>query len=306
MTKTSTLSPHPLVSIITPSYNQGAYIAETIHSVRSQTYAHIEHIVIDAVSTDGTLAILEEAALRGRIRFVSEPDQGMYSAINKGLGLATGDVLAYLNSDDLYLPWSVEAAVSRLTGDATLGFVYGDVINFDDGTHLGRLHAAPPFHHGRLVRRGFLYQPTVFWTREVAREYGVFDETLHFIADCDYWMRIGHRTRGVKIPEIMAFERNHPAAKRYASTQAMDLELEQVRRRHGAPGNRPEQTVDRFYYYVWRVWFTMLCALRRLRLLPRRRSAYQHGFGPARPSAWRLFMTLVPLVGQRVKWNIEV
>src|SRR4029079_2623963 len=98
----------PLVSVVTPTLNQARFLERTLASVRGQTYPNIEHIVVDGGSTDGALEILERERRAGTLRTTSGPDAGMYDAVNKGLGMATGEVLAYLNSDDAWLPWAVE------------------------------------------------------------------------------------------------------------------------------------------------------------------------------------------------------
>ncbi len=117
----------PLVSIVTPTRDQGPYIEQTLRSVAGQTYPRIEHIVVDGGSTDGTHAILaRHAAARGLVWW-SEPDDGMYQAVNRGFARANGEILAYINSDDLYFPWSVEVAVRALQAGPDL--VYGDALH---------------------------------------------------------------------------------------------------------------------------------------------------------------------------------
>ena len=106
----------PLVSIVTPTLNQGDFIEDTLRSVREQTYDAIEHIVVDGGSTDRTTAILKEHAVAGRLTWTSGPDTGMYDAVNRGLARSRGDILAYLNSDDLLLAWAVQAVVDRSSG----------------------------------------------------------------------------------------------------------------------------------------------------------------------------------------------
>ena len=101
----------PLVSIVTPTLNQAEYLGRTLGSVRRQTYPRIEHFVVDGGSTDATLHVLRAAESSAGMRWVSEPDDGMYDAINKGISRTTGEIVGYLNSDDLYFPWAVEAAV---------------------------------------------------------------------------------------------------------------------------------------------------------------------------------------------------
>ena len=111
----------PLVSIITPSLNQARFLDDTLRSVRDQTYPHIEHIVIDGGSTDGTVEMLARNLCDERFRWLSEPDDGMYWAVNKGLRMASGSIVAYLNADDVFLPWSVAAAVDFLRISAGRG-----------------------------------------------------------------------------------------------------------------------------------------------------------------------------------------
>jgi Glycosyl transferase family 2 len=116
----------PLVSIITPVLNRVETMGVCLASVTRQTYRPIEHIVVDGGSTDGTLDLLREYRAPHLFHWVSEPDNGMYEAINKGIAISRGEVLAYLNSDDLYLPWSVEVAVRALQQPG-IELVYGDL-----------------------------------------------------------------------------------------------------------------------------------------------------------------------------------
>ena len=121
------LSEETLVSIVTPTLNRADSIGDVLASVAAQTHGSIEHIIVDGGSTDGTVEVVERFSRTARypIRWISEPDTGMYDAINKGLRMARGDVVAYLNSDDLYFPWSVETAVRTLQEGCD--FVFGDV-----------------------------------------------------------------------------------------------------------------------------------------------------------------------------------
>ncbi len=222
----------PLVSIVTPSFNQGAYIEQTILSVRQQSYQHIEHIIVDGGSTDDTLDVIRRHEGTYDMRWISEPDGGMYEAINKGLRMARGEVLAYLNTDDRYFPWTVKVAVRALAENPDVGFVFGDVLQVEDESDAGKLLLYPPFWLGHIRRFGFLGQPTVFWRRAVFEEYGGFDESLQFVADCEYWMRIGERYRARKLDEMLAIVRDHPEAKRFAQMEALSKELNEVRPRY--------------------------------------------------------------------------
>ena len=225
------MASRPLVSVVTPSLNQAAYIVQTIRSVRSQSYDNIEHIVVDGGSTDGTVEIL--AGLEGfpAFRWASEPDRGMYDAINKGLGRARGEILAYLNSDDLYPPWAVERVVDFFAGHPDVDLVYGDYIRLDEAG--GRMLLLQPPYDARYIRRsGFIPQPTTFWRRAVWEAIGGFDTTLQFVGDCDYWIRAGRRFGIVKLDEVLAFDRIQPGAKRSMDDGALRRELDRVRTRY--------------------------------------------------------------------------
>jgi glycosyltransferase involved in cell wall biosynthesis len=227
------MSERPLVSIVTPSLDQAGTIAQTLQSVREQTYPSIEHIVVDGGSTDGTLDILREAG--SAIRWSSEPDSGMYAAINKGLSRANGEILAYLNTDDSYFPWTVETAVAALEAHPDAGFVFGDLlVLWADGSLQLDFHS--PFRLAYLRRHAFLAQPTVFFRREVWRQAGPFDESLQLLGDCEYWMRIAERFPGRKVNEVLALQREHPAAKRYTHRELLARELAEIRARYPWPG----------------------------------------------------------------------
>lgn len=139
----------PLVSVVTPTLNRRELLAETVASVSAQSYPHLEHIVVDGGSTDGTVEML--ASMAG-IRWLSEPDGGMYEAVNKGLRLAIGDT--YLNSDDQYLPWTVETVVEAFARYPDADFIYGDALNINATGRL-KLNLQPPFSADYVRRYGF-------------------------------------------------------------------------------------------------------------------------------------------------------
>ncbi len=229
------MSDLPLVSVVTPSLDQAATIAEALRSVREQTYPRVEHLVVDGGSTDGTLEILRSSTGEGSLRWTSEPDSGMYDAINKGLAASSGEILAYLNTDDAWFPWTVEVAVEELRRRPDAGFVFGDLVVREPSGAM-RLDLQPPFRLAYLRRHGFLPQPTVFLRREVWEQEGPFDDSLQLLGDCEYWMRIGERFPGRKIDEVLALQRDHPAAKRFAQGDALAAELAEIRGRYPKPG----------------------------------------------------------------------
>lgn len=182
--------PAPRVSIITPSYNQGGFIKATIASVLGQDYPSLEYWVVDGGSTDNTLAVLQSIQ-DPRLHWVSEPDNGQSSAINKGLRGAEGDILAYLNSDDIYLPGAVRFAVDYFDAHPDADLIYGDCMTID-GHGQPTLPALPgqPYNAYHLfTTRLDIPQPTVFWRRRVTERIGLFDESLHYTMDVDYWLR---------------------------------------------------------------------------------------------------------------------
>jgi glycosyltransferase involved in cell wall biosynthesis len=245
------------VSIVTPSLNQARYIGETILSVRDQSYDHIEHVVVDGGSTDGTVELLLKLEGAPGFRWKSEPDRGMYDAINKGFGLATGEIFAYLNSDDLYPPWAVERIVAFFASHPDAGLVYGDYIQVDEaGGQM--LLLQPPYNAIYIRRSGFIPQPTTFWRRAVWEAIGGFDATLAFVGDCDYWIRAGQRFGIVKLDEVLAYDRIQPGAKRSIGDLALRTELAGVRNRYRRDGD------ERVPLWILGVW---VAVERRLKLL---------------------------------------
>jgi glycosyltransferase involved in cell wall biosynthesis len=197
----------PLVSIITPSFNKGPYIEETILSIRNQTYENIEHIVIDAGSTDETISILEK--YHKDLKWISEPDRGQSDAINKGWRMARGDVIAYLNADDTYLPDAVESAVAFFEKNPDIHMVYGDGIITDESGKNPRTIRSNEFNLKSLVFcQDTIFQPSVFLRKEVFITIGDVDVDLHLAMDLDYWLRtalvykIGYIPKPLSIAKI--------------------------------------------------------------------------------------------------------
>ena len=203
-----------LVSVITPSFNQAGFIRETIDSVLSQDYRNIEYIVVDGGSTDGTVDILRSYAERDpRFRFVSEPDQGQSDAINKGLRMANGTIIGWLNSDDTYLPGAIRKAVQAFQVRPDWAVVYGRAVFTDETSR--HLHEYPvePFSPEALFRFCIVCQPAAFIRRDVFLEVGGVDAGLKFCMDYDLWIRIAKRFPLGYIPEFLATTRYHAASK---------------------------------------------------------------------------------------------
>jgi hypothetical protein len=179
----------PLVSVVTPSYNQGRFIGATIASVLGQSHRNLELWVVDGGSTDETMDVVRGFAGDPRLRWVSEPDRGQADAINKGWARCRGDVLAWLNSDDTYLPHAVATQVAALAADPAAGAVYGDARYVDEaGRPLG-LIAGRPFSPEAVLRLEIPVQPTVFLRRELVARAGPLSVGRRFSMDTDYWAR---------------------------------------------------------------------------------------------------------------------
>ena len=224
--------PLPLVSVVTPTLNRAHYLEQTLRSVAGQTYPRIEHIVVDGGSTDGTLELLRRWQGRYDLRWVSARDDGMYEAINHRLKMARGGIVAYLNSDDLYFPWTIQTVVRRFGQRPAADFVFGDVLSWDTQAGSTVVGWQLPFSLDYIRRCGMLAQPGVFWKRRVMDDGEQFDETLRLVADCDYWMRMGARHRFAKVDEFLAVERNHASTLRLLRHDELLAEIELVRTRY--------------------------------------------------------------------------
>jgi len=208
----------PKISIITPSYNQGEFIAETIESVLNQDYPDLEYIIMDGGSTDGTLDVLKKYG--DRINWVSEPDRGQSHAINKGLRLATGEVIAFLNSDDCYEPGAL-IKVGRfffnnpetywLTGRCRIIDKQGKEIR--RAITLYKNFWLSTRSYRALLVLDYISQPATFWRREVVDRIGLFNETLNFSMDYDYSLRVGQHYKMWLLPDYLACFRIHGDSK---------------------------------------------------------------------------------------------
>lgn len=222
-----------LVSIVTPSYNQARFLEDTIQSVLGQTYPHIEYIVIDGGSTDGSREIVERYASR-LAGWVSERDQGQTDAINKGFARATGEILAWINSDDTYLPYAVEEAVAYLRDHPEAAMVYGDANLVDEsGQVLGRFPARQT-DLARL-RRGFVHIPqqAAFFRAELWRQVGPLDPSFYFAMDYDLWVRLAKLAPLHYHPRLWANFRLHSTGKSVASDDRCWPEMLRVHYREG-------------------------------------------------------------------------
>jgi glycosyltransferase involved in cell wall biosynthesis len=223
-----------LVSIITPSYNQGKYLTETMRSVLEQDYPRIEYIVIDGGSTDNTLEVIKSFEKR-LAYWVSEKDKGQTDAINKGFNRAKGQILAYINSDDTYNTGAVSAAVNYLNEHPDVGVVYSDLNFIDEKSNvIGKFPAAQT--DLKKLRRGYVHvpQPATFFRAEYWKQVGPLDPSFYFAMDYDLWVRLAGLTRLQYLPgPVWANFRMHLSGKTISANDRCWPEMLRVHYRDG-------------------------------------------------------------------------
>lgn len=227
------MSKYPLVSIVTPSFNQAEFLEETIKSVLRQDYPNIEYIIIDGGSTDGSVEIIKKYEHK-LAWWVSEKDQGQTDAINKGFSRAEGEIFSWLNSDDVYYPYAVSRAVAFLQQNPDVGMVYGDATYIDsDGQVIGKFNAKQATY--QRLRRGAVYIPqqSSFFRARWWRQVGPLDPTFYFAMDYDLWVRLAKVTELKHVPEVWASFRLHDSAKSIAEDDRCWPEMLRVHHREG-------------------------------------------------------------------------
>lgn len=231
-----------LVSIVTPSYNQVRYLETTLRSVLQQDYQPLEYLVVDGASTDGSVELIRRYA--GQLAWwVSEPDRGQAEAINKGLQRSRGEIVAWLNSDDFYLPGAIRQAVAAFEANPQAGMVFGDALSVDEA---GRPIKRFAFGGGSFVpgaelqdflRFRIICQPAVFIRRSVLECAGQLDDRFHMMLDHHLWLRLARCAPVVQIKRttepvgapvsapLLAAARQHAGAKNMAQAARFSEEI---------------------------------------------------------------------------------
>jgi len=230
------------LSVVVPSYNQGRFLEATLESILTQD-RETEVLVHDGGSADESLAILRRYG--NRIDFVSRKDEGQADAINQGLQRASGDILAYLNSDDIYYPQAVGRVLDYFKTHADCVALYGTAWHLNEDGSVMEQYPTEPWSYPRLFEVCYLCQPAVFWRREVIERFGLFDPTLQYALDYDYWLRVG---RDVEFHYLegppLAGSRLHAETKTLKRRMEVHHEIFEVLMRHIA--EPPYQWVKNF------------------------------------------------------------
>ena len=214
-----------MLSVITPARNMAKFLPETLDSVAALQTQH-EHIVVDGGSDDGTVELLESRQ-DPSLRWISEADSGQTEAVNKGLRMARGDLLAWVNADDAYIPAAADRAIGRLTGDPGIGAIFGAVNYIDEHGQVFRTLVPPKFDWRRYLYFGaFVTTPTIIWRRELLEQAPSLNERYEDAADYDFYLRLLRGVRVERIDEPYLNFRYHPTSK---TTTDVWVQLDEAR-----------------------------------------------------------------------------
>ncbi len=204
-----------LISIITPSYNQAAFLEQTLNSVLKQKYRPVEYLVVDGASADGSVEIIRRYA-KNLAWWVSEMDSGQACAINKGFARAKGEIVAWLNSDDYYLPDTLASVARLFEQNPKVGLVYGDVLSVNAAGEPIYVQRFRPYTLDDLMTFKIISQPAVFMRRSVLEKAGYLDDDYHLLLDHHLWLRMAQIAPMLYTPQILAAARYHENAKNIA------------------------------------------------------------------------------------------
>jgi len=226
----------PLVSVLTPSFNQGRWLKDNLGSVARQTYPSVEHVVADGGSTDGTLEVLRAA--RPAVRWASEPDRGQSHALNKAFRHSRGEIIGWLNSDDAYFDrHAVEAAVATFERHPDAAVVYGHAALVNAVGLILHMIWVPRFSLRLLRTHNFIIQPAAF-VRRSAIERGFVDEAYDYAMDRELWLRLAAGHRFVRADRVLAIDRHHPGRKAYLRDDLRRLDTDRLVATYRVPDGR--------------------------------------------------------------------
>ena len=224
----------PLISVVVPTLNQGDFIEQTLASIAGQGWPQLEVIVIDGGSTDATREIVEKYR-HAVTHFVSEPDRGQANAINKGMRLARGSILAWLNSDDYYLPLALARAAHALGDPTRARLVYGDCLLLFETDGTAKIARAKAFTREALTTSSLIHQPSAFWTRALWEKAGELEENYRFVLDWDWWLRAAAHCAFEPLNQCLAVYRFHSGHKTGSGNPQRVEEIIALVEKHAAP-----------------------------------------------------------------------
>jgi glycosyltransferase involved in cell wall biosynthesis len=226
----------PLVSVLTPSFNQRRWLVETLGSVARQTYPHLEHVVVDGGSTDGSVDVLR--TVLPAATWISEPDDGQSEALNKAFDRSRGEIIGWLNSDDAYLfDDVVQRVVDYFRDNPDVDVVYGHGALVNEDGRLLHVMWTPPYRKTVLWRENFISQPAVFIRRHVLED-GFLDESFHYTMDHELWLRLASKHSFGRIDKVLAIDRHQAQRKSYQWPPQADEEVRRLVEIYGIPLSR--------------------------------------------------------------------
>lgn len=217
----------PRVTIITPSFNQAQFLEQTLQSVLSQGYPNLEYLVVDGGSTDGSVEIIQRHA-DSLVWWVSEPDHGQAEAVNKGLARASGEIIGWLNSDDLYESGAIAAAVKAFADHPECALVHGDVRAVDAEGCTTNLLSYGNWGLDGLMCFQIMGQPSVFIRRSAVEQGGTLDLSYHYLLDHEWWLRLAQFGGVAYVPQTWSAARFHAAAKNVAHASEFGAEAYRI------------------------------------------------------------------------------
>jgi glycosyltransferase involved in cell wall biosynthesis len=224
-------SARPLISVLTPSYNQAKWIGDCLNSVACQTYPAFEHIVCDGGSTDGTVALLEASG--AHVTWVSEPDRGQSHALNKAFGMSRGEIIGWMNSDDAYFDCGVFSRVAEYFARyPEVDVIYGHCVRIDEDGRVVWVPSAPPFSRRRLKWLTFIGQPAVFMRRSALAE-PLIDESFDFSMDWELWLRLSKDHRFKRVDDVLAADRYQPERKNVTHLHVLEGDIARMGQLYG-------------------------------------------------------------------------
>ena len=242
---------YPKITIVTPSFNQGAFLEQTIKSVVGQKYPNLEYIIIDGGSTDNSIEIINKYE-KYLTCWLSESDRGQSHAINKGFEKATGEIITWLNSDDYYNENSLFEVANSYIKEPNAGIIFGDSIDVDQNGIFIKYGSNSWFSYRALKHDLLICQPSIFFKHELLLKYGFLDESYHYCMDLELFLRIGRTARFAFIRKPLVFFRWHDRSKSTKDHFKWSIERKEIHRKNNINMEGLLHTIIAIFYKGWR------------------------------------------------------